>query len=329
MKNVKRRVDIIGYVGCYADDQTKLLYQFGLDANTGQFKGAKAVAEAADVKYLSIWDNCLAYPLQAGDKAGVRLVDADTLVLKAEAYYELVAAAYILQDGQYIYTGNFHEGSVLIYDDKLNLIKRIETGKDSGVHQLSRHSNYLLVNCMNLDKIFIYDLTSNFELVKTIDFKPGVGIRHGVFNKQHDLYYLVSEYTNEVFVFKVDGLQFNLINQWPLLSRRAQNPAAAAIRLSQDETRLFVSIRGADLINVYEVDKTVLTLIQQVSCGGQHPRDFIFCDDEQYLIVANRLSDELVSFRLGSDKKIKEKCGVLKIKQPIAIIIQKEEKYNE
>jgi 6-phosphogluconolactonase len=40
-------------------------------------------------------------------------------------------------------------------------------------------------------------------------------------------------------------------------------------------------------------------MIQQISCGGDHPRDFLLSGNGEYLLVVNRLSNELISMKIN------------------------------
>ena len=62
---------------------------------------------------------------------------------------------------------------------------------------------YLLVPCLLLDKIMIFDHLHDDQLVKEIDFPKGSGPRHGVMDTNNHLY-LVSELSNQLFIFHLD-----------------------------------------------------------------------------------------------------------------------------
>lgn len=73
--------------------------------------------------------------------------------------------------------------------------------------------------------------------------------------------------------------------------------AASAIRYY--EGKVYVSIRGADVISVLEIDEEKMPkLVKNISSFGKHPRDFLIVD--HYLLIANRESDNLVLFDLES-----------------------------
>ena len=54
----------------------------------------------------------------------------------------------------------------------------------AGCHQVVLYKNYLIVPCLLLDQVRIFDINNDYDLVKTLTFPAKTGPRHGVFN--HD-----------------------------------------------------------------------------------------------------------------------------------------------
>ena len=65
--------------------------------------------------------------------------------------------------------------------------------------------------------------------------------------------------------------------------------------MTKDERFLYVSVRGIDTLTVFNINGGRAAVIQHISCGGAHPRDFILSEDERYLLVANRFEGGIVS----------------------------------
>ena len=96
-----------------------------------------------------------------------------------------------------------------------------------------------------------------------------------MFNRAHTKLYVVSELSNELFIFNVNKNQFKLEQTLSVLpeashlasadgvskkereSVKKAEPAAAAIRLTSDEKFLYISIRGSIswLLSMYRVKK--------------------------------------------------------------------------
>ena len=93
----------------------------------------------------------------------------------------------------------------------------------------------------------------------------------------------------------------------------------AAVRLSRDGRRLYVSTRTQDVLSVINIEDPLHpSLLQCVSSGGQHPRDFILQDC--WLIAANRFSNSIVSFAL-EDGLIGPETSCIEIPEAVALVM--------
>ncbi len=243
-------------------------------------------------------------------RSGAALVGFQGEVL-SQAAYEDCTSCFVTADQGEIYTANYHKGTVsrlflrdrtLEYEDT-TLIRR-----KAGCHQVLLWKDRILVPCLFLDEVRIFDRDMN--PAGRIAFPAGTGPRHGVFSKDGRRLYLVSELSNELFVIST--------GDWTIQSHISILPGGethkkdtAAVRLSADESMLYVSTRTMDLLSVVDLRGDTPRLAQNVSCGGQHPRDFIRV--ENWLLAANRFSGTVDSFALRGDGTIAEKTGETEI----------------
>ena len=328
---------ITGYVGTYNSTTGKGIYQFSFDEQNGKLADIKSHYPADDAKcaILNESEHKLAITLQKGDKSGVALLDTKTNTLLDEILQEKKAPCFIKYDKDFIYTANYHDGVVMVYqvkNDKLNLVKRIEVVTKAGCHQVMLCKDYLVVPCLLIDEVRIFDTKNDFALVQTLHFPKGTGPRHGVFTADFKTLYLVSELSHEFFVFDVDcaTLNFTLKHKLSLLpndtsDEMRKKSTTAAIRLTKDEQFIYVSTRGADILTVISInDDKSPKIIQQVHEKIAHPRDFLLSYDEQFLLVVNRDSDDLVSFKLNSSTgKIENMIDKLNVPKAVGITLEK------
>lgn len=293
---------LTGYLGTYNTPSTKGIYSFSFDESTGKVSNIQSFLKANDAKCVTSFGKYLVITTSQNNKSGIALVDKDTQAILDDILLEDNSPCFVLYDKGLIYTANYHDGVVIIYkviNDKLHLVEKIDIQHKAGCHQVVIYQNYLIVPCLLLDEIRIFDMTKNYTLVKTLTFPTGTGPRHGVFNKDFTHFYLVSELSSEFFDFKITGdLEFTLVHKLNLLpADKLPGTSSAAIRITKDDNFIYISTRGADLLSVIDL-RTTPELIQQTSCGGIHPRDFLLSDDENYLLVVNKDTDDLISFKL-------------------------------
>ncbi len=157
----------------------------------------------------------------------------------------------------------------------------------------------LLCTDLGLDQIRIYDRSLNF--VSQCDAPRGCGVRHIVFSHDGAYLYAANELNSSVSIYAYREGLLTLLSTTSCGVSYPHN-LAAAIRLSPDGTRLYVSQRGEDTISVFEVrDGEQLRLIGNCPCGGRSPRDICLSPDGSLLAVANEASGNLTVFRLEGD----------------------------
>lgn len=316
---------IKGYIGTYNTPNTKGIYQFSFDEQTGKVFDMKSFYPANDAKCVVLANDKLIITMNKDGKSGIGLLTKDTAQLLDEALYEDKTPCFIKYSDGYIYTANYHDGVVMVYklqNDKLQLVKQITIQEKAGCHQVILHGDYILVPCLLLDEIRIFKRSEDFKLVKVWKFPPKTGPRHGIFNKEHNRFYLVSELSNEFFAYTVNDLDFELISKINLLEKYpTEGASTAAIRLTKDENYIYVSTRGADLLSVINV-KDDIQLSQQIK-SGTHPRDFLLSSDEQYLLCVNRDSDNLIIYKLDRNTQmIKDKVADTKVPHGVGIALE-------
>ncbi|MEG0093080.1 MAG: beta-propeller fold lactonase family protein [Erysipelotrichaceae bacterium] len=276
-------------------------------------------------KYLSLKDDILVSTVKEEAKAGIFTFnlnnkDSHSLLLNE------IPTCFIKQDENRIYSANYHEGNIMIYEkleDHIDFIKKIDVKDKAGCHQIIFYKEYFLVPCLFLDQILIFHKEDNC-FIKAINFPKGSGPRHGVFNKDMTIFYVLSELSNEIFKFEVNHLDFVLIEQLSLIEKDVDGEGAVII-LTEDEKYLYISIRSVDEIIVVSLNHK-MQVIQRKSCGGKHPRDFIYAAKQHCLIIANRYSNLIVSIRVN------DKTGLLEnqlseqfVPEPLCVILGKEE----
>lgn len=330
---------LTGFLGTYASPQSKGIYRFTLNCDNGVLSKPELYYPALNCKYLSLRDGLLVSPIQNGKRAGICLLNscAQRASLISDIYAEDGTACFVTQDEEFIYTANYHEGIVLIYrkmKGSLVLYKRIEIAPKAGCHQILFHGHFMLVPCLLLDEIRIFDLSRDYRLAGTIEFRQGTGPRHGIFTRDHSRFFVVSELSNELYVYRTEmdaneksceQMSLKLLSVHPLLQKVSSDtvsPASAAIRLSPDERYLYISIRFADVISVFDIRGDLPRLIQRTGSGGLHPRDFVITGDGKYLLAANRTENGLVCFPLNSDNgTLGPACSCVPAPEAVSIVL--------
>ena len=178
---------LTGYLGTYDSPRSRGVFRFSFDGETGALTAPELLLEAPDAKYLALRDGLLAAPVRRGSRAGLCLADlrASGGPCVVEYLCEMTPGCYTAFDGDRVYGANFHEGTVTVYRleaDAPLFEKRIEIAPGAGCHQVLARGRFLLVPCMNLDEIRLFDRES-LAPAGSVPFPKGSGPRHGVFDR--------------------------------------------------------------------------------------------------------------------------------------------------
>lgn len=305
------------YAGTYTAKSSQGIYSFSFE--DGRLSSSQLFCEIKNPKYLTKKDNCLITVADFDYESGVALINAEGDI-KNKIAFEKRTSCFITSVDDDIYTANYHTGVVThlkLVQDELKFINSIQIQDGAGCHQILVFHERILVPCLFLDRVFIFD--RSLKKIGSIHFNANTGPRHGVFSKDGKYLYLVSELSNELFVIETN--EWNIIHQIPvLMSKEIHVRDTAAIRLSDDEKFIYVSTRTKDVISVIELEDHKPTVIQTVSCGGKHPRDFVLLG--QYLLCANKNTNEVVSFKINDDGTLGKIVDRIEVPEVVALIQQ-------
>ncbi|MGN6273172.1 MAG: lactonase family protein [Protaetiibacter sp.] len=110
---------------------------------------------------------------------------------------------------------------------------------------------------------------------------------------------LLGEWSCEVLVLDPAGREFEIVQILALPGATAGEDQAAALGVSADGRFLYAGVRGADRVAVMALDDDGLRAVDSVPSGGRWPRHLLV--DGELLHVANQLSNEIATFRIGDD----------------------------
>lgn len=172
----------------------------------------------------------------------------------------------------------------------------------------------VFVSNIALDRIYIFESLDGTLIpnpyCEFIQLPKGIGPRHLKFHPLLNFLYLITEYSNEIYVFLYEKAENSpkltvIQNISTLEENYPKESYGSSLDISKDGRFLYAANRGANTITVYEVGASgLLTKIQEVPCGGNWPRHIALTNDDSGLMVCNQYSNEVVIFRLDDKKGI-------------------------
>lgn len=303
------------YAGTYTSKTSKGIYQFSFE--DGKFSDSKQFCTIKNPKYLALTNQGIITVADFEHDSGVAFIDAKGEIKDTLAFEERTSC-YVTEKDNDIYTANYHTGVVTHLkkvDEKIKYINSIQIQDGAGCHQVLLWKDLILVPCLFLDRVMILD--QSLKKVGSIHFNANTGPRHGIFTKDSEYLYLVSELSNELFV--IHAGDWKIETQISVFMNQEKHIRdTAAIRLSEDEKYLYVSTRTKDVISTIELEEHKPTVIQTTSCGGKHPRDFMLID--HYLLCGNRNSNEVVCFNINDDGTLGKITDRIEVPEVVSLV---------
>lgn len=325
--------ELVGYVGTYTNGDSKGIYRFTLDLETGKIENVTLEAIVGNPTYLTIdKNNQFLYSVAtAKDTAGV----AAFSIKNSDGHLEALnlkltegsSRCYVSLDknSRFLLTADYHHGEVVVYplatDGSIMGISGRAKHQGSGPdrdRQQKPHVHYVTftpdeehvcVVDLGIDQVVGYEFHEG-TLVKsdtlTLSLRPGCGPRHMVFHPNGKYAYVLTELSSEVVVLAYISAEcrFKIIQYISALPQNYSGSSlGGAIRITGDGRFLYTSNRGHDSISLFYVDGITgkIRLVNHISTQGSHPRDFSIDPTGKYLVVANRDSDNVIPFLIDRD----------------------------
>ena len=144
----------------------------------------------------------------------------------------------------------------------------------------------LYVINLGLDCLYQYSVQEGTLIEgKQIFFPAGVAPRHAVLSEEESVMYILTENSNEVFVYSL--LEDRFLQTISTLDSESPDSHCSAIVLSTTHQKLYTANRGEDCLSVFSIlPDHRLERLSTIPCNGEIPRHMILSNDEKYLIIA-------------------------------------------
>ena len=279
------------YKKCMTNDYEKCTYL----ANDNKYLyGVIEIAGTEEENYGYI----VAYKKENG-----KLINID----KKPSYGKCPCHIEIDKDNKMLFVSNYIDGCLAIIkkeDDGTfgkKIYSNINMDKISHSHctkKLMNNSFFVSVD-LGADLITTYEIKKDeiYEVSK-VQFEKGTEPRHIAVYK--DFIYVVTEKSCKLYVLKFENRELKIIDSVSILPDTIgieQDYTGCAIKLSKNFKNIYVSVRGHNSISVFKIQNENVKMIQNISCGGDVPRDLELDKTNGYVFVANQCSNDVAIFK--------------------------------
>lgn len=231
------------------------------------------------------------------------------------------------------FVSHFHGGEVTVISlDETGVGRSIVTrltsptevsGRDLGAvvsrpHSARRVGNAeLLIADTGRDLLSLYRLVDDggIELSDVHLFEEGTGPRHLAFSESSSACYVANQESGSLGVIRIvstpDGRRLLQVRDHEVHGLNRARPRPSEVILHPNGRVIYVANRVDNSISVFRVlaDGLDVELVGSVDSEGYNPRHFSLTQDGRFMIVANGLSDEIVSFFVHDDGRVLEPTG--------------------
>jgi len=348
------------FVGTYTDGESKGIYLYSLDPISGKLSNQGLAAQSTNPSFLAMTANgrYLLSVSEVQDEQNRKMGYVESFAVNKKDNH-LTPINKVSSGGadpcyvsvnQYgnVLAANYSSGSAALFkldnSGKLSQYVDIQQHVGSGPDKARQsephvHSTYfepfsdrIFVSDLGTDQVAIYNLDGRgSKLIKaevpTINITPGSGPRHLAFHPALRILYVVNELSNDISVITLnrDG-SFSTLQTVSTLPAGYDKPTNCAdIHISKDGRFLYASNRGFNTIAIFAVDLKdgKISLIGQQSTRGKIPRNFAISPNEDFLLVANQESQDIVSFRRDTITGKLEFADQIKAPKPVCLLFSK------
>ena len=326
------------YVGGYTDGEGKGIYTFEFNSETGALKNRKLAVEANNPSYLVVSsDKETVYSVSesknylntnSGAIASYKVLEDGSLEKNAEtsSYGASPCHLSLNKKEDKLVVSNYTGGTFSLY----SVLKGGQINKNLQVENLNNDSVKAHTHSAQFfkDQLFIADLGKNtlehytfkdssYATKQTILITKKSGPRHFEITKNAEFIYVINEYGGTISRLVKQGNMYVKKNDISTLGENYKGKNSCAdIHLSLDEKFIYGSNRGENTIVVFERNKKDGTLkkVQSISSHGNWPRNFTLGPKGNFLLVANKKTDNIAIFLV--DKGSGELTYIYDVRSP-------------
>ncbi len=350
---------IRGYIGTYTHGESKGIYTFTFDTNSGTIFDIVLGAELQNPTYTVIDDeNKYLYSVikspeeQDLESNGVAAfsIDEDTGRLSLINYETLNGKSpchvSLDKNKKYLFAANYHEGTIAIFPitDVGSIAIPTEIVRHTGsgpnkkrqeaphVHfaALSPDEKFLFAVDLGTDRIEAYDF--NFESGKlqhnptlSLSLPEGSGPRHLAFHPNGRFTYVITELSSKILLLDYNSNDYSIkiIQSISALPETFEGEnTGAAIRITPDGRFIYSSNRGHNSLAAFSINQEngELSLVGFYDTLGDGPRDFNIDPTGKFIIAANEKSSSLVVYSIDqADGSLKTISDPIEVPNPVSI----------
>ncbi|WP_165749771.1 lactonase family protein [Cellulophaga sp. Z1A5H] len=340
--------DATFYVGTYTDKESKGIYKYSLSADGKLAKiGLAATTNNPSFLALSPDKKFLLTVNEVAEKntgfVSSYQIEKDTLLFKNMSSSGGAHPCHVaINDEGYVLAANYSSGSVglLQVDGTGKLTDLLDTQQHTGQGTTARqkgphaHSawfddNTVIAVDLGTNELWFSSInTTTNKLDSVAPFRlpmaEGAGPRHLVQHPTKKILYVLNELDNTITsLLKSGNGTYEKVQTISTIPEGFTGATKGAdIHISDDGKFVYASNRGHNSIAIFSVneDDGGLSLVGYESCRGENPRNFSLSPNNNFLIVANQDTNNLISFKRNPQTGLLTFVSEIEAPTPVCIL---------
>ena len=328
------------YVGTYTDGDSKGIYQFQFNSETGTLSKKQLAATTKNPSFITYSpDKKYMYAVNETENGAVsafKVEDNNTLsfINKVSSNGASPCHVAINEDGDKAIVSNYTGGNFSLYtiknDGALNeafqILDHTTDSVISHAHSAQFFGNDLYTSNLGLNAVFNYRLANNtYELISPsiVEIPDNSGPRHFSLTKDGKFIYIINELSSTITSARKTEKGFEVIETVSTLDSHFKGESYCAdIHLSEDEQFIYGSNRGENSMVVFKRDPQsgVLEKIQNISVQGDWPRHFTLDPTGKFVLVANQKSNNISVFKVDKTNGKLSFLHDVKLSSPVCLL---------
>lgn len=338
------------YVGTYTEGDSKGIYKYVLMGD-GTLRKIGLVATTDNPTFLTMsYDkkHLLACQSNAKEKTSSiksYRISEDSLLINNSSTTGGFRPCFIsVNNLGYVLTANYHSGNIALH--KLNskgelsklLYNQQHYGNSITDRQKEPHAHSVYFNPVSsevvsvdlgTDELWFSNLDTVLQVLVPsepykISMAPGAGPRHLNFHPNNAWVYVINELNSTITMIQKNtkGIYEKLASVSTLPNDYIGENTCADIHISLDGRFLYASNRGHNSIAIFSInpDNGSLKFVALESVRGDWPRNFSLTPNNDFIVVSNQFSNNLVSFKRNKKTGLITYVDQIQAPTPVCIL---------
>ena len=344
----------VAYVGTYTNGSSVGIHLFDVDPETWKMTERKVVPINNPSDIILSKSRKYLYSISDQGVQSFRILPDGDLEKMNEAWIGGLRGCYLDIDDKdrFLFVAGYHDGRVTMM--RLNSDGTVgdiacgifHKGQGDNITERSARPHVTCVK-VSTDQKVLCAVDSSLDQVKNykIDYKRGriklesilrcpldSSPRSIRFDASGRFVYLICEKNNMVYVYNASDFSnaveiFEPIQEVPTIEHdKYHRAAAAALEISPDGKRLFVTNAGINTVVVFDIDQEtgMLTKSCYLLTSGNYPKNIGIMPDSEHFMVLSHETDEIFTYQMHyEDGYFLQSAKPIDIEQPNCIYLHK------